>query len=77
MTPTCLFSKTLYMIQTLNINSYDKIYSFYITLNFKKKLFIQNERFVMFFSFLDNNKNLCGKITNIFVMRAVDHEQKI
>ena len=30
-----------------------------------------------FFSFVDDNQNPLGKLTNIFVMRAVDHERRI
>ena len=29
------------------------------------------------FSFAEDTQNSCGKIPNISVMRAVDHEQKI
>ena len=74
---TCLFFKILYMIQTWSINYWNKFYSFFIVSNYKNKLFFQKEWFVIFFSFVDDNQNPCGKFINVFMMQAVDHEWKI
>ena len=63
------------LIQTININYWDKIYLFYIISNYKKGLFMQNQWFFIFFSFVDNNQNSCDKFTNI-LMHRVDHERK-
>ena len=63
------------LIQTININYWDKIYLFYIISNYKKGLFMQNQWFFIFFSFVDNNQNSCDKFTNI-LMHIVDHERK-